>query len=104
LSTQQELAHTDVSLGDFIIAYGNLLCAVSAGVALCVSAEASQAACILNATPSDDTSVCSDGSNPGLTDLLGNNTLLFPALRTGVVAGNVVFGAGADTVQETTGW
>jgi hypothetical protein len=48
-------------------------------------------------------SVCSSGVSPGLTDLLGNNTLIFPALGTGVVTGNVIFGAGADTVQMNSG-
>jgi Ca2+-binding RTX toxin-like protein len=102
-STHDGLAHADASLGDFIIAYGNLLCAISSGVALCASVEISQAACILNPASGDDVSVCSSGVSPSLTDLLGNNALIFPAFVTGVVAGNVTFGAGADTVQMNSG-
>jgi autotransporter family porin len=72
-------------------------------VVLCATVEASQAACILNSGPGNDTSVCTSGTSPGLTDLLGNNTLIFPALGTGVVAGNVIFGTGADIVQMNSG-
>ncbi|WP_395607711.1 autotransporter outer membrane beta-barrel domain-containing protein [Pseudomonas sp. B22129] len=70
----------------------------------CVHPPQAQAACMLNAGPGDDTSVCDSGSSgAGLTDLLGNNRLTLPAGGTGTVNGNVTFGPGADSVQVDSG-
>lgn len=47
---------------------------------------------------------CSSGtSGAGLTDLIGNNTLTFPANGTGTINGPVRFGAGSDVIQMNSG-
>ncbi|MGC6370017.1 autotransporter outer membrane beta-barrel domain-containing protein [Pseudomonas sp. K2I15] len=62
-----------------------------------------QAACVLTPGPGNDTYTCDSGSNTGLTDLLGNNTLILPAGGTGTINGGVTFGAGQDAVQIRSG-
>lgn len=62
------------------------------------------AACILSASPGNDTVVCDSGTAVGnLVDTLGNNTLLFPAGGTGQITGNVTYGAGADRIEMHSG-
>jgi autotransporter family porin len=72
-------------------------------VALCVSVESSQAACGFAPGPGNDQYSCTNGTGPGLTDLLGSNTLTFPALGGGTIAGNVTFGGGNDAVLMGSG-
>jgi len=62
-----------------------------------------KAACTLIPGAGNDNYVCDSGTSPGLTDLLGNNTLTFPAGGTGVINGNVLFGAGAIVLQMDSG-
>lgn len=62
-----------------------------------------KAACTLIAGAGNDNYVCDSGTSPGLTDLLGNNTLTFPVGGTGVINGNVLFGAGAIVLQMDSG-
>lgn len=62
------------------------------------------AACTFVPTAGNDTFTCSSGTSPGsLTDLNGNNTLLFPNAGTGTLNGNVTFGAGVDRIEMHSG-
>jgi outer membrane autotransporter protein len=47
--------------------------------------------------------VCDSGGSPGLIDLAGDNVLLFPQGGTGVVAGSILFGSGADRLSMSSG-
>ncbi|WP_312936270.1 autotransporter outer membrane beta-barrel domain-containing protein, partial [Pseudomonas sp.] len=62
-----------------------------------------QAACTFNPGLGDDAYVCDSGSAPGLLDLQGNNSLALPAGGTGVIAGDVTFGPGQDTLDMASG-
>jgi outer membrane autotransporter protein len=62
-----------------------------------------QAACTLTPSAGNDNYVCDSATSGPLTDLLGNNTLTFPANGTGRINGNVAFGAGSDTVEMNSG-
>jgi hypothetical protein len=62
-----------------------------------------QAACTLTAGPGNDSYVCDSGNSPGITDLAGNNSLSFPAGGSGTIAGNVLFGNGADQLSMDSG-
>ena len=62
-----------------------------------------KAACTLIPGAGNDNYVCDSGTSPGLTDLLGNNTLTFPVGGTGVINGNVLFGAGSVLLQMDSG-
>jgi len=62
-----------------------------------------QAACTLTPSAGNDNYVCDSATSGPLTDLLGNNTLTFPANGTGRINGNVAFGAGSDTVNINSG-
>ncbi|MBO1540280.1 autotransporter outer membrane beta-barrel domain-containing protein [Pseudomonas sp. OA65] len=62
------------------------------------SAPAAMAACTLTPTAGDDAYVCDSGTSPGLTDLSGNNSLTMPANGSGVITGDVTFGAGVDSL------
>lgn len=62
-----------------------------------------RADCVLAPTAGDDTFTCSSGSSPGVVDTAGNNTLLFPSPGTGVINGDVTFGAGRDLVTMNSG-
>ncbi|WP_434705961.1 autotransporter outer membrane beta-barrel domain-containing protein [Pseudomonas sp. Z1-12] len=62
------------------------------------SAPAAMAACTLTPTAGDDAYVCDSGTSPGLTDLSGNNSLTLPANGSGVITGDVTFGAGVDSL------
>lgn len=62
-----------------------------------------QAACTLTPTAGDDNYVCDSGSQPSLSDLLGNNSLALPSGGTGTVTGPVTFGPGADRVLVQSG-
>jgi autotransporter family porin len=80
-----------------------LLLSTVAGLALAQASPAS-AQCVFAPTGGDDIHVCSDGTSPGgLNDPGGNNQLTLPAGGTGIVAGNVTFGAGADVVRIESG-
>ncbi|MDZ5435907.1 autotransporter outer membrane beta-barrel domain-containing protein [Pseudomonas fluorescens] len=61
------------------------------------------AACTLVPTAGDDTFTCDSGTSPGLTDTGGNNSLSFPVAGTGIINGDVTFGAGADLLQMSSG-
>ncbi|VVM64378.1 hypothetical protein PS662_01471 [Pseudomonas fluorescens] len=77
-------------------------CAVS--LWLCVGwSQTAQAACSLAPTAGNDNFTCDSGSSGPLTDLSGNNTLTFPGNGSGVINGNVTFGAGTDTVNLSSG-
>lgn len=62
-----------------------------------------QAACALSATAGDDANVCDSGNSAGLTDLAGNNRLQFTPGGTGIITGNVAYGAGNDEIQMDSG-
>lgn len=72
--------------------------------ALCVSApfllpaSSAMAACTLVPTAGNDSYVCDSGTSPGLTDLSGNNSLTMPANGSGLITGDVTFGAGVDSI------
>lgn len=71
---------------------------------LCASwPQPAQAACTLTATAGNDSFTCDSGSSGALTDLLGNNSLTFPANGNGTLNGNVIFGEGADSVTMASG-
>ncbi|MHC8407352.1 autotransporter family protein [Pseudomonas sp. TMB3-21] len=77
-------------------------CAVS--IWLCTAwAQPAQAACTLVPTAGNDNYVCDSASSGALTDLLGNNSLTFPAKGSGVITGNVVLGGGSDTFSMNSG-
>lgn len=67
---------------------------------LCTQANA---ACDLNSTIGSDIQICDSGSSGPLTNLAGNNTLIFPAGGTGSIIGNVSFGAGHDRIDMNSG-
>ncbi|WP_095145493.1 autotransporter outer membrane beta-barrel domain-containing protein [Pseudomonas sp. Irchel s3b6] len=61
------------------------------------------AACTLTPGTGDSSYVCDSGTGSSLSDLSGNNSLTFPANGSGVINGNVRFGAGADRVLMSSG-
>ncbi|MGN8277980.1 autotransporter family protein [Pseudomonas sp. SMN5] len=63
-----------------------------------LDAPSAIAACTLTPTAGDDAHVCDSGTSAGLTDLSGNNTLTMPANGSGVIQGDVIFGAGTDHI------
>ena len=66
--------------------------------------SAAEAACTFVPSVGDDIFICDSGASPGgLSDLAGNNTLLFPGGGTGTLNGNVAFGAGADRIEMQSG-
>lgn len=69
-----------------------------------LSSVPARATCTFAPPAGDDTYVCDSGtSTAGLTDLGGNNTLRLPTGGTGTIDGNVLFGAGTDTVEIRSG-
>jgi outer membrane autotransporter protein len=62
-----------------------------------------EAACTLVSGAGNDSSVCDSGVSAGLTDLAGNNVLIFPEGGSGVVSGDVLYGAGADQIIMSSG-
>ncbi|VVM77400.1 hypothetical protein PS645_02086 [Pseudomonas fluorescens] len=77
---------------------------LAASIWLCTAwSQPVQAACTLIPTAGNDNYVCDSASSGALTDLLGNNSLTFPANGTGVVDGSVTFGGGNDTVTMNSG-
>ncbi|MDZ5602663.1 autotransporter outer membrane beta-barrel domain-containing protein [Pseudomonas sp. RP23018S] len=62
-----------------------------------------QAACTFSPGLGDDAYTCDSASAPGLVDVQGNNSLALPAGGTGVIAGNVLFGPGQDTLDMASG-
>ncbi|WP_125461885.1 MULTISPECIES: autotransporter outer membrane beta-barrel domain-containing protein [Rhodomicrobium] len=72
-------------------------------LALLLTCGEARAQCVLIPTPGNDVFTCSSGVSGSLTDLQGNNTLIFPALGTGTIAGNVLFGNGNDRVEMHSG-
>ncbi len=80
------------------------LLASAATAAAWLAAFPAAAACVFVPTVGDDLFVCDSGASVGgLTDLGGNNTLSLPDAGTGTVSGNVVFGAGRDTIDMRSG-
>ncbi|WP_339531175.1 autotransporter outer membrane beta-barrel domain-containing protein [Pseudomonas mucidolens] len=63
----------------------------------------SQAACTLAPTPGDDSYTCDSESSPGLIDTEGNNSLTLPVGGSGIINGDVTFGAGQDTLEQASG-
>lgn len=67
-------------------------------------ASPARAQCVFTPTAGNDSHICSSGTSPGgLTDTGGNNQLTLPAGGTGTVAGNIVFGGGADAIEIASG-
>ena len=62
-----------------------------------------EAACTLLPGTGDTSHTCASGASGPLTDTQGNNSLTFPANGSGVINGNVTFGAGADRVLMDSG-
>ncbi|MGL6000068.1 MAG: autotransporter outer membrane beta-barrel domain-containing protein [Pseudomonas proteolytica] len=82
----------------------NGLLQVGALSLLSLTLQQAQAACTLIAGAGDTSYVCDSGnSGTGLTDLVGNNTLTFPAGGTGTINGNILTGPGADFVDMNSG-
>lgn len=72
--------------------------------AMLFSSDPAQAACTFVPTAGNDSFICDSGiSAGGLTDPDGDNTLTLPVGGTGTVAGDVSFGAGADTIEMHSG-
>lgn len=91
-----------MSLSTQLPKYRNGLCAVSFW--LCVGwPPPGQAACTLTPTAGNDSHLCDSGSSGSLTDLTGNNTLTLPANGSGTINGDVIFGAGNDSVEMHSG-
>ncbi len=78
--------------------------ALTISIWLCTAwSQPAQAACTLVPTAGDDNYVCDSANSGALTDLLGNNSLTFPATGSGIITGNVTFGGGSDTVSMNSG-
>lgn len=56
------------------------------------------AACVVSPGPSGQIFTCTNGTDPGITALTGDNDVLFPSGNS-VINGNVTLGAGRDLVQ-----
>lgn len=78
--------------------FSGLLLVSTSSLGLLAFSGTAQAACDLTPTAGDSAYVCDSGTSPGLTDNTGSNTLTMPEGGAGTVNGNVIFGAGADTV------
>lgn len=70
---------------------------------LLLASPVAQAACNLLPGPGDTHQTCDSGTSGPFTDTLGNNSLTFPTNGSGVINGNVTFGAGADRVLMDSG-
>ena len=82
----------------------NELVRVGALSLLSLTAQQSQAACSLVAGAGNTSYICDSGTSAGsLSDLLGNNSLVFPSGGSGTVNGNVNFGAGTDLIDMNSG-
>ncbi|WP_256675769.1 autotransporter outer membrane beta-barrel domain-containing protein [Pseudomonas sp. R5(2019)] len=69
------------------------------GTLLLLSLAVQNANAAFTPTPGDDVYVCHTGcTEPSLTDIGGNNSLMFPAGSAGAISGNVTFGAGRDSL------
>ncbi|WHS57802.1 autotransporter outer membrane beta-barrel domain-containing protein [Pseudomonas sp. G2-4] len=79
--------------------FNRLFNALWVAVPLLLPAPSAMAACTLTPTIGNDAYVCDSGNSPGLTDLLGDNQLTMPANGSGVIQGDVTFGAGIDKIQ-----
>lgn len=79
--------------------FNRLLNAWWVSVPFLFPASAAMAACTLTPTAGDDAYVCDSGTSPGLIDLSGNNSLTMPANGSGVISGDVTFGAGVDSLM-----
>ncbi|MDQ3202543.1 MAG: autotransporter outer membrane beta-barrel domain-containing protein, partial [Pseudomonadota bacterium] len=78
--------------------------ALAASIWTCtVWSQPVQAACTLIPAAGIDNYVCDSTSSGALTDSSGDNSLTFPANGSGVIAGNVAFGGGRDTVSMNSG-
>ncbi|MDC0686989.1 autotransporter outer membrane beta-barrel domain-containing protein [Mitsuaria sp. RG] len=62
-----------------------------------------QAACSFTAGAGDDTYICDSGTAATLIDTNGNNSLGVPVGGTGLITGDVTFGAGADRIDMASG-
>lgn len=71
--------------------------------ALSVPSEYALADCTFAPGVGNDAYVCDSATAPGLSDLLGNNSLTLPAGGTGSITGTVDFGPGQDTVSIGSG-
>lgn len=72
--------------------------------ALLIPSGVASAACTFTPGPGNDVFTCDSGtSHGGLTDTGGSNTLRFPSGGSGTLNGNVLFGAGADSIQMQSG-
>lgn len=77
---------------------------ISALSLLSLVLQQAQAACNLTAGAGNTSYTCDSGNSVGgLSDLLGNNTLTFPANGNGTVNGNITFGSGSDLVDMHSG-
>ncbi|MGH8331671.1 MAG: autotransporter outer membrane beta-barrel domain-containing protein, partial [Pseudomonas fluorescens] len=71
---------------------------------LSLTAQQSHATCSLTAGAGNNAYTCDSGTNAGsLSDLLGNNSLVFPSGGSGTINGNVSFGAGTDLIDMNSG-
>lgn len=81
-----------------------LLTSAATGAAWLFPSSPAHAACVFVPTAGNDTFVCDSGASVGgLTDTGGSNGLSFPAGGTGTLNGNVVFGAGNDSIDMQSG-
>jgi autotransporter family porin len=77
---------------------GILLVSTTSSLGLLAFSGTARADCDLTPTAGDSIYICDSGTSPGLTDNTGSNTLTLPEDGTGTIDGNVIFGAGTDTV------
>jgi len=80
-----------------------LLIRTSLLTALAVPCEYARSDCTFSPGVGNDAYVCDSGTAPGLSDLLGNNSLTLPADGTGTITGAVEFGPGQDSLLMRSG-
>ncbi len=62
-----------------------------------------EGACNPGAQNENGVSICDSGTSAAFTGLTGNHILIFPAGGTGIVAGNIIYGQGVDSIEMQSG-
>jgi len=70
---------------------------------LVIASPHADGACNLVPIAMGGVQICDSGNSGPLSNLDGNNTLVFPTAGTGSIIGNVVFGAGNDRIEMNSG-
>jgi outer membrane autotransporter protein len=81
-----------------------LLCGTTLAAGVIVVSTSANAQCAFPPGVGNDNYACTSGtSTGGLSDLIGDNSLLLPVGGSGTLNGSVTFGAGADSVEINSG-